>query len=109
MTALAMLLYAAEEEEEKVNITPVLLKFIGKFFLIFAVIAVVAILTPRMAKKVDEIRAKQSAGPEDPRCKAVRGPYDLPPLPDDEKENDTEPEETEEPEEPEKPAYIPKH
>ena len=53
-------------------------------------IAVVAILTPRMAKKVDEIRAKQSAGQEDPRCKAVRGPYDLPPLPDFKKADFTE-------------------
>ena len=30
--------------EESVNITPVLLKFAGKFFLIFAVVAIIAVL-----------------------------------------------------------------
>ncbi|HAG12843.1 MAG TPA: hypothetical protein DCG49_03145 [Ruminococcus sp.] len=72
------------EPEEMVNITPVLLRFIGKFFIIFAVVAVVTILTPWMAKKVDAFREKHEkpAVPEDPRCKAVRGPYDMPEPPE---------------------------
>lgn len=70
--------------EESVNITPVLLKFAGKFFLIFAVVAIIAVLTPRMAAYIDNWRAKHEkpAAPEDPRCKQVRGPYDMPPEPD---------------------------
>ena len=80
MTALQMIAAAAETSEDMVNVTPVLLKFTGKFFVIFAVVAVIAILTPFMAKRVDAFREKHSkpAAPEDPRCKAVRGPYDMP-------------------------------
>lgn len=79
MTAQGWLLLA-EQAEEQVNITPVLLKFLGKFFAIFAIVAVVTVLTPWMAKKVDAFREKhqKAAEPEDPRCKAVRGPYDMP-------------------------------
>ncbi|HBI85384.1 MAG TPA: hypothetical protein DDX71_03720 [Ruminococcus sp.] len=76
------LLLAAEEEQ--VNITPVLLKFLGKFFLIFAAVAVIAVLTPWMAKKVDAFREKhhKEEPPEDPRCRQVRGPYDMPEPPE---------------------------
>lgn len=80
MNRIMPLLLLAAETEEKVNITPVLLKFIGKFFLIFAAVAVIAVLTPWLAKKVDAFREAHAkpAVPEDPRCKAVRGPYDMP-------------------------------
>ena len=80
MNRIMPLLLLAAETEEKVNITPVLLKFIGKFFLIFAAVAVIAVLTPWLAKKVDAFREAQAkpAVPEDPRCKQVRGPYDMP-------------------------------
>lgn len=80
MNRIMPLLLLAAETEEKVNITPVLLKFIGKFFLIFAAVAVIAVLTPWLAKKVDAFREAHAkpAAPEDPRCKAVRGPYDMP-------------------------------
>ena len=80
MNRIMPLLLLAAETEEKVNITPVLLKFIGKFFLIFAAVAVIALLTPWLAKKIDAFRAAHAkpAVPEDPRCKAVRGPYDMP-------------------------------
>lgn len=88
MTALQMIPAAAETSEDMVNVTPVLMKFIGKFFVIFAVVAIIAILTPRMAKHVDAFREKHSkpAAPEDPRCKAVRGPYDMPEPREDEEE-----------------------
>lgn len=88
MTALQMIEAAAETSEDMVNVTPVLMKFIGKFFVIFAVVAIIAILTPRMAKRVDAFREKHSkpAAPEDPRCKAVRGPYDMPEPREDEEE-----------------------
>lgn len=88
MTALQMIPAAAETSEDMVNVTPVLMKFIGKFFVIFAVVAIIAILTPRMAKRVDAFREKHSkpAAPEDPRCKAVRGPYDMPEPREDEEE-----------------------
>lgn len=88
MTALQMIEAAAETSEDMVNVTPVLMKFIGKFFVIFAVVAIIAILTPRMAKRVDAFREKHSkpAAPEDPRCKAVRGPYDMPEPRGDEEE-----------------------
>ena len=82
----------AETNEEMVNVTPVLMKFIGKFFVIFAVVAVIAILTPKLAKKIDEWRAKHEkpAPTEDPRCKAVRGPYDMPePKADPDEETET--------------------
>ena len=80
MNRLMPLLMLAAETEEKINITPVLLRFIGKFFLIFAAVAVIAVLTPRLAKKIDDFRAAHAKpeAPEDPRCKAVRGPYDMP-------------------------------
>ena len=67
-------------EEERVNITPVLLRFTGKFFLLFAAVAAVAVLTPWLAKKVDAFREKHGGRPEpkDPRCEIVKGPYDLP-------------------------------
>ena len=80
MSRIMPLLCLAAETDEKVNITPILLRFMGKFFLIFAVVAVIAVLTPWLAKKVDAFREAHSkpAVPEDPRCKAVRGPYDMP-------------------------------
>ena len=94
MNRIMPLLLLAAETEEKVNITPVLLKFIGKFFLIFAAVAVIAVLTPWLAKKVDAFREAHAkpAVPEDPRCKAVRGPYDMPepkePEPEQEPDSD---------------------
>lgn len=80
MNRLIPLLMLAEETEERINITPTLLRFIGKFFLIFAAVAVIAVLTPRLAAKIDAFREAHAkpAAPEDPRCKAVRGPYDMP-------------------------------
>ena len=73
-----------------------------RFFLIFAAVAVIALLTPWLAKKIDAFREKHAkpAAPEDPRCKAVRGPYDLP-----------EPKKAASPQkkEPEKKPYQPKH
>lgn len=78
------------DAEEKVNITPVLLKFTGKFFLIFAAVAVIALLTPWLAKKIDAFREahEKPAVPEDPRCKAVRGPYDMPEPKEEKAEKD---------------------
>ncbi|MBR6107691.1 MAG: hypothetical protein IKQ39_06745 [Oscillospiraceae bacterium] len=80
MSVLTVLLAAAEETEERTNITPVLIKFGLKFLAIFAIVAVVTVLTPRMAKRVDALREKhrKPEQPEDPRCKAVKGPYDMP-------------------------------
>ena len=80
MSALTVLLAAAEETEERTNITPVLMRFGLKFLAIFAIVAVVTVLTPHMAKRVDAFREKHQkpAQPEDPRCKAVKGPYDMP-------------------------------
>ncbi|MBR3419095.1 MAG: hypothetical protein IKG82_10440 [Oscillospiraceae bacterium] len=77
---MSLLILLAESNDDMVNVTPVLMKFIGKFFVIFAVVAVIAVLTPRMAKGIDSFRAKHEkpAPPEDPRCKQVRGPYDMP-------------------------------
>ncbi|MBP0967373.1 MAG: hypothetical protein J5722_07050 [Oscillospiraceae bacterium] len=77
---MSLLLMFAENNEDMVNVTPVLVKFIGKFFVIFAVVAVIAVLTPRLAKGIDGFRAKHEkpAPPEDPRCRQVRGPYDMP-------------------------------
>lgn len=79
-------------EEESVNITPMLMTFFWKFLVIFAVVAGVAILTPRMAKWLDEFRAahEKPQEPEDPRMKMVRGPYDMPEPDAPETENDTE-------------------
>ncbi len=80
MLNVIQIMLAAEETEERTNITPILLRFGGKFLAIFAIVAVVTILTPRMAKRVDQFREKHSKpdAPEDPRCKAVKGPYDMP-------------------------------
>lgn len=80
MNRSSLLMLMAEEAEDYVNLTPVLMRFIGKFFVIFAIVAVIAILTPRMAKFIDDFRAahEKPASEEDPRCKAVRGPYDMP-------------------------------
>ena len=67
-------------EEEAVNVTPILTTFLWKFLVIFAVVAGVAVLTPRMAKWLDGFRAahEKPQEPEDPRMKMVRGPYDMP-------------------------------
>ena len=75
-----LLMLMTENNSDMVNVTPVLMQFIGKFFVIFAVVAIIAVLTPRIAKGIDAFRAKHEkpAPPEDPRCKAVRGPYDMP-------------------------------
>lgn len=110
------LLLLAEQAEEQVNITPVMLRFIGKFFAIFAIIAVVTVLTPWMAKKVDAFRARhqKESVPEDPRCKAVRGPYDMPePAPKPKRRRPPHPA-GERPRKPrtegeKKPEYQPKH
>ena len=77
----ARLLAALEETGDMVNVTPVLTRFLWKFLVIFAVVGLIAVLTPRMAKWIDEFRAKHEkpAPPEDPRCAQVRGPYDMPP------------------------------
>ena len=77
---MSMLMLLSENNAEMVNVTPVLIRFIGKFFVIFAVVAVIAVLTPWLAKKIDGFRTKHEkpALPEDPRCKQVRGPYDMP-------------------------------
>lgn len=113
MSALMQLVMLAEETEERVNITPVLLRFLGKFFLIFAAVAVIAILTPRLAKWVDDLRARgmKDAPPEDPRCKQVRGPYD---MPEPKEQPDAPDEQDDVQEEPDdvpdgKPPYQPKH
>ncbi len=89
MSALMLLLTVTEETEDKTNITPVLLKFGAKFLVIFTIVAVVTVLTPHLAKWVDAQREKhrKPEAPEDPRCKAVKGPYDMPePLPKQKKE-----------------------
>ena len=79
-------------------------------FLIFAAVAVIAIVTPRLAKWVDDLRARgmKDAPPEDPRCKQVRGPYDMPEPP--EKPDDAKDAPDGMQEEPDgKPPYQPKH
>lgn len=85
LNVLNILLTAAAEETEYVNITPTLLRFAAKFFIVFAVIAVVGILTPAMAKKVDAMRAKHAKRQilDDPRCAAVKSIYDTAPPDDD--------------------------
>lgn len=64
--------------DEMVNVTPVLLRFLGKFFAVFGIVAVIGLLTPAMARKVDALRAKKqlTEQPDDPRLKEVRGIYD---------------------------------
>ena len=83
----------AETNEDMVNVTPVLMQFIGKFFVIFAVVALIAVLTPRLAKGIDGFRARHEkpAPPEDPRCKQVRGPYDMPEPPESEPDESSSP------------------
>lgn len=86
---LQCLLLLWQEETEYVNVTPTLLRFVTKFFIVFAVIAIVGILTPWMAKKVDAMREKHAARTkdltgDDPRSKAVRSIYDLDPPKDEE-------------------------
>ncbi|MBR5372279.1 MAG: hypothetical protein IK130_08690 [Oscillospiraceae bacterium] len=80
------------EAEESVNITPMLTTFFWKFLVIFAVVTGIAILTPRLAKRIDEFRAahEKPKEPEDPRMKMVRGPYDMPEPEDEKKEQETE-------------------
>ncbi len=109
MCSVMQLVMLAEEAEERVNITPVLLRFLGKFFLIFAAVAVIAILTPRLAKWVDDLRARgmKDAPPEDPRCKQVRGPYDMPEPKEQPDAPDEQDDVQEEPDD--KPPYQPKH
>ena len=109
MSVLTMLADTAAETEERTNITPYLLQFGAKFLAIFAIVAVVTVLTPRIAKWVDRMRERHQKDmpPEDPRCKAVKGPYDMPePLPKKQEEQapETEPETEDAP-----PAYRPKH
>lgn len=89
---LNILLTAAAEETEYVNITPTLLRFAAKFFIVFAVIAIVGILTPAMAKKVDAMRAKHAKRQmlDDPRCAEVKSIYDTA-LPDDDPAETTDP------------------
>ena len=109
MCSVMQLVMLAEETEERVNITPVLLRFLGKFFLIFAAVAVIALVTPRLAKWVDDLRARgmKDAPPEDPRCKQVRGPYD---MPEPKEQPDVPDEQDDVQEEPDgKPPYQPKH
>ena len=78
MNMLSTVCIAFAEEEMK-NITPTLLRFLGKFAVIFAVIAVLAVLTPKMASKVDAFREKhQKSTEKDPRYTQVRGIYDMP-------------------------------
>lgn len=73
-----------EASEEMTNITPALLRFLGRFALVFVLIGVLAVLTPKIAAKIDEMRAhaRASRAAEDPRCADVRGIYDLPPMSD---------------------------
>ncbi|MBP0971700.1 MAG: hypothetical protein J5753_06640 [Oscillospiraceae bacterium] len=77
---MSLMMLLSENNADMVNVTPVLMKFIGKFFVIFTVVAVIAVLTPWLAKRIDGFREKHEkpAPPEDPRCKQVRGPYDMP-------------------------------
>ena len=84
---MSLLMLLSENNADMVNVTPVLMQFIGKFFVIFAVVAVIAVLTPWLAKKIDGFRAKHEkpAPPEDPRCRQVRGPYDMPEPKDNQK------------------------
>ena len=67
-------------------------KRIQRRALVAIVVAVIAILTPRIAKWVDSFRAahEKPKEPEDPRMKMVRGPYDMPEPEDEKKEQETE-------------------
>lgn len=71
--------------DEMVNITPTMLRFLGKFFAVFGIVAVIGLLTPAIARKVDALRAAKGGKktPEDPRMKAVRGIYDAQDAPED--------------------------
>lgn len=71
----------------------VLLKYGLLFFLIFAIVFLLAVLTPWMAKQVDKIIARIKSKPqpaEDPRCAQVRGIYDMPPAPREETDSSAE-------------------
>lgn len=71
----------------------VLLKYGLLFFLIFAIVFLLAVLTPWMAKQVDKIIARIKSKPqpeEDPRCAQVRGIYDMPPMPREETDSSVE-------------------
>ncbi len=66
---------------ENTDFMTVLLKYGFTFLLIFAIIFLLAVLTPWMAKKADAILLrfrKKDPMSEDPRCKQVRGIYDMP-------------------------------
>lgn len=86
------------EDEAYVNVTPTLLRFLLKFLAIFAVVAVVGVLTPWMAKKVDAFRSRhaKTQTPEDPRCAAVKGIYDADPPQEETPAADASPAESEE-------------
>lgn len=80
MNALLFLLDA--QTEGMTDVTPDVLTFLGKFIVIFGLIALIAVLTPKIAAKVDAIRAKtREAHPDDPNCQKVRGIYDMPSTP----------------------------
>lgn len=78
----------ADHAEGMTDITPMLI-FIGKFFVAFGLIALMAVLTPKIAAKVDKIRENhKQKHPDDPNCSRVRGIYDLPPMPKTQPEAD---------------------
>lgn len=86
------LLLCMEAADEMTNVTPALLRFLGKFALVFALIGLLAVLTPKLAAKIDAVRAQaRQRRNEDPRCQQVRGIYDLPPAPDAHTEEDDTP------------------
>lgn len=74
------ILWLAEETapEGMTNVTPQLVNFLVRFLIVFGLIAVVGVLTPRIAAWIDAIREKHSKPkpPQDPREKQVRGIYD---------------------------------
>lgn len=77
-----LLLLLDARTEGMTDVTPDVLKFLGKFVVIFGLIALMAVLTPKIAAKVDEIRAKtKEAHPDDVNCQKVRGIYDMPSTP----------------------------
>lgn len=85
-------LFAEENTEDMKNVTPDVLLFLGKFVVVFGLIALIAVLTPKIAAWVDKTREKtKEINPVDPRLMQVRSPYDLPPVPpqsEDENESD---------------------
>ncbi len=65
------------------DVAPTLLPFLWRFLIVFGLIAVIAVLTPKMAAKVDAIRAKnKEKHPDDENLQKVRGIYDMPPHDD---------------------------